>query len=240
MMTDDRRADLEQAYLLALMKRDAVIWRAHYAAPMNGRGDVVLSDDNADKPDRRLRDHSATYVREDPCVICGTNKRYVVGRNCVACQTAKEKRAEAAKKAVEKRGPAVFPSADDRPGFRPTQMLSQPKMKATPTLPKSEPPKIKPPKIERPNNILDPNRAAARAAGEAKYIREFECKACHGFEFYTRNATCVECERTRNKKRNSPNPRPPILFLKPVVVPQTSSKFLHRDEPNKERRWARR
>src|ERR1700692_3461538 len=110
MMIDEQRADLEQAYLLALMKRDAVIWRTRIEAPA---AKCIANDDpDDDEPDRRRHDHSATYVRDDPCVICGTNKRYVVGRNCVACQAAKEKRAEAAKKAVEKRGPAVFQSAD--------------------------------------------------------------------------------------------------------------------------------
>jgi hypothetical protein len=120
-------------------------------------------------------------------------------------------------------------------------MLGQPKLKATPT-PTPTRPKIKPPKIEQPKNILDQNRAAARAAGEAKYIRECPCKACGGVEFYTRNATCLECERTRTQKRKAAlltEPPRPVQLRKPVVVPQTPGKYMHTRQI-KEQRWATR
>jgi hypothetical protein len=222
-MTPEQRADLEQSYLLALLKRDAKIWRARIEAPaLKGVG-VTIVDDDDDEPDKPKphRIPAVTYRREDPCNRCGTNMRYVSTGNCVVCQKARDKRADAARNAAQKRAAASHPV--HRPGLRLTQV------RAVPTMPKKEAvavvQHVAPSPI--PPAVLVSSCAAAKAAGDARYIRDQPCKTCGGVEFYTGNRSCVECHKRAKQLR------------KLVVVPQTPKKFVH-TEYEKARRFASR
>jgi hypothetical protein len=50
---------------------------------------------------------------------------------------------------------------------------------------------------------INPNRAAAIAAGEKFYVSEHPCGSCFSDKRYTKNGTCVECTITRAKLRYS-------------------------------------
>lgn len=105
-MTDEQRADLEQAYLLALMRRDAKIWRKHQSTLERGGGEDALSSKQAqtiephsqpekDRGDPRFISEARNiakaafqtkYVREHPCKSCGGNFFYTSTGGCVDCQ----------------------------------------------------------------------------------------------------------------------------------------------------------
>jgi hypothetical protein len=124
-MTPDERADLKQKYLLALLTRDAKIWRERIEAPLRA-GVGVGADDGETLSSAEVEKKScaigATYNREDPCLHCGTHARYVRDDSCVACAKARDKRADKAKKLARAAATASQPVRRPTLGLRQTQM----------------------------------------------------------------------------------------------------------------------
>jgi hypothetical protein len=125
--------NLRETYLLALLKRDAVIWKKHFRAVVEHGApgkvfDETLSPTRAAavkrvaKPKHGRNPHAlrsdgptskrgaTTYIPETPCAKCGTSLRYSSNWVCVECNRAKnERRYSGAKKLAS--APATRPPA---------------------------------------------------------------------------------------------------------------------------------
>src|SRR5580704_18096505 len=128
-MTPDERADLKQKYLLALLKSDAEIWRARIEMPVL-KGIGVASDDDTDEPKPSRHNPAETYLREDPCLHCGTHRRFTRDNTCVVCQKARDKRAEKIKKLANAAAAASQSVRRPTLGLRQTQIKTVPSWQA--------------------------------------------------------------------------------------------------------------
>ena|SRR5579863_2450379 len=117
--------DLREMYLLALLRRDAGLWHERQ------RRQECFTEHEATKNDEHKKPGDAgKYYRDEPCLICGTNLRYVSTRSCVECLRVKNKKANAARRAAAKLAAKREPVS--RPRLRLTQVKRVPVPKAEP------------------------------------------------------------------------------------------------------------
>lgn len=198
-MTDEKRAELEQKYLLALLTRDAKIWHSRATRSIHALDDI----EEAKPKEKRQR---KTFLSEIPCNKCGSHRRFTgSGYKCVQCSTEKAKRVDDFKREAQKLTPPV-PRGRGL-GIRPSQQLSDRAVARRNYLAKlaraaeANPPTVPTtPTIEA--NPVAPAavsaRAAAMAAGEKRYIGE-PCQ-CGNRVRYVSHRGCVECHKAANRR----------------------------------------
>jgi ribosomal protein L37E len=175
---------LDEAYLLALMTRDAKIWKARQS-----RADAAFTDDPGEHVQPHLpRVVETSRVKDTPAKI---SKREQAARD-----RALQDRLRA--EFVANRHPCV---REFRPKLTGTLMRDQ-----TRVLPVHRPRTYKPPRARAPEPKLPavpkpPSvRTLAIAAGEKTYERELPCPKCGRHTYRTCNSMCAHCDSRPHRK----------------------------------------
>ena len=110
-VVDFSALNLRERYLLALLERDAVIWKKRYYLEFllrNNDGEILSSHESfvepygEPQPRRRAPRTGKKYQAEAPCGKCGTSYRYVSTKQCVECMQHRNRVANAAKRKAAK------------------------------------------------------------------------------------------------------------------------------------------
>jgi hypothetical protein len=203
-MTDDERADLEQAYLLALLTRDAKIWREHQTKQKMMCGpsrndDEQLSSSQASKPVKLPHVPAQTY-HGDPCRTCGGTERYLGGRYCVACHRLSVKRSRKKASALsetEKQKRRDAWTLEKREAQRQRTAAHGENNGHYGKMGGKKPAIVSDHAVVSDRATASAARAAAKAAGQKIFMRGRPCKKCGCNTFYVGNCSCTACSGGR-------------------------------------------
>jgi ribosomal protein L37E len=202
--------NLREKYLLALLRRDAVIWRQYRSA-----NDHAMAQDDAMSPEQASRPtpHSiGKTFQGQPCRKCGSTERYINTKDCAACD-----RTRAAQHFHNNKGTKLTPHTVRQAEPRSLSEAEKEKRRAAWTPERREAQRQRTAndgdrggdhggrKVGRPIYSKSEARAAAKAAGEKRFIREQPCAKCGARIFLVSNGGCVACDKERARTRASRN-----------------------------------
>ena len=199
-VVDFSAPNLRERYLLALLKRDAKIWRAWYRRTIEVHtNEPGIPVDAKPRPrgDAKPRQGRPPGSRQGETEKA--NRRATWAKK-LAANKAKREKAERATlaarqaKFVRERHPFVI--------VRGSLFLLQQPVKPLQLMPPKRPKRTGKPKFMA---VPNPPREAALAADKPSYIRATACKTCGGFKYRTIKNDCIGCKRIADKKRRDAN-----------------------------------